>query len=148
MRALVGRLLVGIVATASLAACAPKADLRVDGAWVRLPAVPGRPGAAYFTLHGGKKDAVLVSVSSRVAERAELHESASDASGMMQMRAIANVPVPAGGEVRFAPGGRHVMLFGLDPKLRAGERTSFTLHLADGRTVTASADIVGPGATP
>jgi periplasmic copper chaperone A len=139
---------VGIVAMASLAACAPKPDVRVDGAWIRLPAVPGRPGAAYFTLHGGREDAVLVSVSARVAERAELHESVADAQGMMQMRAIANVPVPAGGDVRFAPGGRHVMLFGIDPKLRAGERTTFKLHLADGRIVTASADIVGPGATP
>ncbi|MEG8056594.1 hypothetical protein QP150_07360 [Sphingomonas sp. 22L2VL55-3] len=41
------------VAAMALASCSPPKELSVDGAWVRLGAVTGRPAAAYFTVHGG-----------------------------------------------------------------------------------------------
>lgn len=109
---------------------------------VRLPAVAGRPAAAYFTLHGGRADTALVTVRTKAA-RAELHETT--AAGM---RPIANVPLPAGGTLRFAPGGRHVMLFGLDPALTRGQRVTLYARLADGREASAVANVVGPADPP
>lgn len=128
------------VALLALAGCGQPAALAVDGGWVRLPAVPGRPAAAYFHIKGGAKDSTLVSVGSPAARAAEMHESMAGG-----MKGIANVPVPAHGDLDFAPGGRHVMLFDVDPKLTAGKTMPLALRFADGRSLTTSARVVAAG---
>lgn len=122
----------------ALASCGAPSATSVDGAWVRLPAVAGRPGAAYFTLHGGATDATLIAVDSPRAGRGELHESMANG-----MRPTVSVPVKAGEIVAFAPGGRHVMLFDLDPRLPRGSSAPLTLRFADGRTLGTTAKVVG-----
>jgi copper(I)-binding protein len=135
-----------VAAMVMVAGCqqAPK-DVTADSAWVRLPAVAGNPGAAYVTLHGGSKDTNLLSVSAKVAVRTELHESMKGHEGMMTMAPIQAVPVPAGGTVAFEPGGTHVMLFDITPKLQPGEKAPITLTLADGKAVTVEAIVVAAG---
>lgn len=143
-----------IAAALAVAACsqAPVATT-VDGAWVRLPAVPGNPGAAYFTIHGGSAGATLVKVSAKFAVRTEMHEtmaadhgSSSGAAGqMMTMTPVKDVSVPAGGTVKFAPGGKHVMLFDVTPDIHAGDKAPLTLGFADGKNVEVQAVVVGPG---
>lgn len=128
----------GLALACALAACGGPKQATVDAAWVRLPAVPGRPAAGYFTLYGGRADATLIAVDATGAARAELHESMANG-----MRAIPTVPVPAGTKVAFAPGGRHVMLFDVDPRLTPGKVMPLDLRLADGRTLHANAAIVG-----
>ncbi|MBN2972549.1 copper chaperone PCu(A)C [Roseomonas aeriglobus] len=129
-----------------LSACQPTpAEPAVKYAWVRLPAVPGRPGAAYFTLAAGGSAVTLASVTTPAAKRAELHESMAGAHGSMSMAPLASVAVPANGAVTFAPGGRHVMLFDMDPKLKAGDETRLTLVLADGTQLEAKARLRGAG---
>lgn len=127
-----------MVLALALAGCGKPAAVSVDGAWIRLPAVPGRPGAAYFTLHSGAADATLIAVASSRARKAELHESMANG-----MRAVASVVLPAGGIASFAPGGRHVMLFDLDPRLPPGSSAPLTLRFADGRTLGTTATVVG-----
>jgi len=124
----------------ALAACQPAArqDVSVDDAWVRLPPVAGRPGAAYFTIHGGAKADRLVGIDTSKAARVELHESGME-NGMMTMRAIAGADVPAGGEVRFAPGGNHAMLFDVAADVKPGGEMPLTFRFASGRTVEVSA---------
>lgn len=138
--------LLGVVALALVAGChqAP-AELGVDGAWVRLPGVIENPGAAYFAIHGGDKPVTLVKVSAPFAVRTELHESMKGAGGMMSMKPLGEVAVPARGEVDFAPGGKHVMLFDVSPRLQPGERVPLTLSFADGRTIEVKAVVVGAG---
>lgn len=137
---------VAIAAVMMVTGCqqAPK-DVTADGAWVRLPAVAGNPGAAYFTLHGGSKEATLLSASAKFAVRTELHESMKGHSGMMTMAPIKQVPVPAGGKLAFEPGGKHVMLFDIAPTLQPGEKAPIVLTLADGKTITVEAIVVGAG---
>jgi periplasmic copper chaperone A len=123
---------------------APKAA-HVDAAWVRLPAVSGNPGAAYFTLVGGPVADRLMAVSSPLAVRAEMHDM-SMKGGMMSMAPLdAGIEVAAGGKVTFAPGGKHVMLFDVSPKAVAGGRLPLTLSFASGATINAEADIVAAG---
>ena len=137
---------VAIAAVAMVAGCqqAPK-DASVDGAWVRLPAVPGNPGAAYFTLHGGSKDAILVAVGAKFAVRTELHESMQGEGGMMTMAPLKQVSFAPGETVAFEPGGKHVMLFDVSPALKPGEKAPVTLSFADGKSLTVDAIIVGAG---
>lgn len=136
-----------LAATALLATggCNRKASQpRATQAWVRLPAVAGQPAAAYFTVSSGSADR-LVKVETALAERAELHESMAGAHGMMTMKPLAGVDVPAGGAVTFAPGGRHVMLFGLDPQVKAGTGVPLRFGFASGRTAEAEAKTVNTG---
>lgn len=139
----------GFTALAALAAllggCGAKPGARVDGAWVRLPAVAGRPGAAYFTLKAGDAPVTLVALKTPAAARVELHESMGDHSGTMTMTPLSSVAVPAGGSVRFAPGGKHAMLFDIAPGTTAGSETVLTLTLSDGRTLDAKAAVRGAG---
>lgn len=91
----------------------------VDGS-IRPGLTADRPSAAYFTITGGPAPVALVAVTADAAQRAEMHETVRE-NGVVSMRAIQRVPVAANETVRFAPGGRHVMLFGLNPTaVRAG----------------------------
>ena len=138
----------GIVAAALLlAGCGQPAELGAKDAWVRLPAVAGRPGAAYFTLHGGAQADILLAVSTPAALRSELHET-TDQAGVKSMNPTRDVPVPAKGTVEFAPGGRHVMLFDLGPNVKPGGRIPLALVFASGKKLEVQAQVVGAGDPP
>lgn len=130
---------------ALLAGCSQPAELAVDRAWVRLPAVSGQPGVGYFTLHGGAEPATLIAVSSAWAIRADMHETMAGHHGMMTMKPLDRVAVPAGGEVAFAPGGRHIMVHGINPAVKAGDTMTFTFTFSDGRRIRRIARVVAPG---
>ncbi|HEX7848599.1 MAG TPA: copper chaperone PCu(A)C [Sphingomonas sp.] len=131
-----------VPAIAALSACQQPKDVSAGKAWVRLAAVPSNPSAAYFTLKGGPRDATLTGVSTAAAIRSEMHES-MNAGGMMSMAPLKLVALRAGGEVTFAPGGKHVMLYGL--KAQAGGSVPLTFTFADGKTLTTAARVVGAG---
>lgn len=134
------------LALMALAACHQQQTLSAEKAWVRLPAVPGRPGAAYLTIHGGPEPARLVAVESAAAGSTELHESMKmGPGGMTGMQRLDGVDVPAGGTVSFAPGGNHVMLFGLSTGLKAGGRVPLSVRFAKGQPLTVEAKVVGAG---
>lgn len=136
-----------ILPVLALAACgqpAPK-TASVEHALVQLPAVPGRPGAAYFTLTGGPVDDRLMAVTSPLAVKAEMHEMKM-AGGMMSMAAIeGGMPVPAGGKVEFSTGGNHVMLFDISPKVAVGGKMPLQLSFASGAKLEAEAEVVAAG---
>jgi len=134
-----------LLAALPLASCGKPQAITIDNAWVRLAAVPKNPAAAYFTIHGGAKDETLVSVDTAVAIRSEMHES-MDAGGMSTMKPIASVPIPAGGTVTFAPGGKHVMLFGLSPAIAPGGQVRLHFTFADGRTIDAAVPAIAANA--
>ena len=129
-----------------LAAChgAPQQPaVTVTDAVVTVPAVPGGPGGGYFTMNGAGGGGTLLTVSSPRVERIELHETRSE-GGMSRMAAIEHVAV-GNGEVRFEPGGKHAMLFGVDPALKVGDRLSLTFTFEGAPAVTVDADVRGPG---
>jgi hypothetical protein len=128
----------------------PATGVSITDAWVRLPAVPGQAGAGYFTARAVPAD-TLLSVSAPGA-RVEMHETMSMGGGAMGamtgMRPVASVLLPAGEAVRFAPGGKHLMIFDLDPKLKKGGTIRFTFRFRKAPPVTASAQLVGPADPP
>src|SRR5687767_13771695 len=91
--------------------------------YILLPAVEGRPGAGYFDLQVRADQAALRSVTSSQIGRIEMHETMSSGT-MSRMRPIDRVPIVADERLIFAPGGRHLMLFDLDPALRSGSQIS------------------------
>ncbi|HJQ14077.1 MAG TPA: copper chaperone PCu(A)C [Anaerolineales bacterium] len=110
-----------------LSGCATPAaaSVEVQDAWMR-PAVQGGNGAAYFAIRSSAAEE-LVGVSSDVAEAVEMHESKM-IEDVMEMRQVQSVPLGAGEEVMFEPGGLHVMLVNLKQDLKAGDEIEITLH--------------------
>ena len=135
----VGPLVGPMVGPAVAAAPSP---LRVEAAWVR-PAPPGAPtGAGYLVVRNtGRSADRLLSVSTPAADRIEVHEM-SMAGGVMRMRAVAGgLEVPAGGELRLAPGGLHLMWIGPKAPLTAGRRLPATLRFARAGAVAAMFEV-------
>lgn len=132
------------VLAATLTACGGPEQLTVSDAWVRLAAVKDRPAAAYFTLHGGPKAATLISVRGDLAIRTEMHRS-MQSGGMASMAPLASVTIPAGADVPFAPGGRHVMLFGVNPAVKPGAAMTLTFTFADGARIPLTTPVIGAG---
>ena len=82
-------------------------------------------------------------------QRIELHENAMTGGGMggmMHMMPLTEVAISQGSAATFQPGGKHAMLFGIDPKLRAGDQLPLTFIFRDGQKIEAQAKLVAVGA--
>ncbi len=110
-------------------ALAASAQVEITGAWVRA-SVPGQRTAGAFMQLKSATEARLVAVSSPVAKVVEIHEMKLD-SGVMKMRAIDKLDLPAGKPVTLAPGGYHVMLMGVAQPLKEGDSVPLTLTIED-----------------
>lgn len=111
-------------------------------AWFYLP-IPGQSvSAAYLTLSNNTpRNLVLTSVTLAEAQRTEIHNHRM-VGGMMQMRPMPEVQVPAGKSIEFAPGGLHVMLYGVSPALTAGDKVNLQLHFEGDMSVAVSAKVL------
>ncbi|QPD00001.1 copper chaperone PCu(A)C [Qipengyuania soli] len=119
--------------------------LEVTDARLVLPAVSGNPGAVYFNVENkGDRNVAIRSASVKGASSAMMHEMA-EWDGEMVMGEMGPPMLQPGDKVSFEPGGKHVMAFDLDSSLVAGGKTELTLTIAGGKSVTAEADIKGPG---
>ena len=136
-------LTLGFIA-ATLAGCGQPKQLYIDHAWVRLAAVPSNPAAAYFNIHGGPAAATLINVSTDVAIRTEMHQSMAK-DGMAAMAPLRQLAIPAGAKVEFGPGGRHVMLFDVNPGIKPGSTVTFTFSFADGTRILQDAGVIAAG---
>jgi periplasmic copper chaperone A len=113
------------------------ADIEVESAWVRLPAVPGRPAAAYLHIRTDVGPATLVRVESPLAARAEMHGPG--------MTPLPRVDIAADDAFDFAPGENHIMLYDVAPQLRPGATLPLRLTFADmGSPYEIEAQVVGP----
>jgi copper(I)-binding protein len=103
---------------------------------------PGQPNSAVFMriVNGGDSPRALVGGKSDVADTVELHTHTMD-EGMMKMRRIERIEVPAKGTVTLEPGGLHVMLIGLNRDLAPGDGVNLTLDLDDGSRVQVQAPV-------
>jgi copper(I)-binding protein len=114
--------------------------ISVQGAWVRMPAAKGLPGAAYFRIEGGAEGTQLTGVSSPLAARVELHESMAHGA-MTAMKPLRQVEFDYRGRIEFEPGGRHAMLFGLNPSVKPGRKLPLTLAFNAAPPVTVEAEV-------
>ena len=119
----------GAMADASASAGVVKAgDLELSAASTKAM-LPGQPvGGGYVTIRNtGAADDRLVSVSSPLAGRAEIHEMAM-ANDVMKMRKLNDgIAVPAGQTVQLTPGGFHFMFFNVKKPFAEGDKVPVTL---------------------
>ena len=124
-----------LAATASASGQSSDAKIRVDGAWARrapmMESSDAKAGsgnsAVYATLVNPRNEPdALISAATDVAEAVEIHESYQE-SGMMMMRPVKKIDIPAGRKVEMKPGGYHIMLLNLKRDLKPKEVVSLTL---------------------
>jgi hypothetical protein len=132
-------------AVLALAGCAKEKELRVEDAYVRFSPVRENPSAAYFTIHGGPQDLSLIGVSTEVAIRSEMHETMTGHQGMASMKPVMSVQVPAASIVKFEPGGKHVMLWNLNPGVKPPRNITLLLSFSNGEKLQVSAPLVAAG---
>ena len=114
-----------IVLSAALLSSAAMAQVTVKDAWVRATVAQQKATGAFMQLQSAQ-DAKLVAAQSPVAGVVEVHEMAMD-GGVMKMRAVPAVALPAGKAVELKPGGYHVMLMDLKGQVKDGDTVPVTL---------------------
>ncbi len=104
-------------------------DLTITGAWARAM-LPGQPaGGGYLTVvNKGQVADKLVSASSPVAEKVEIH-TMEVVNDVMVMRPVeGGLDIPAGATVELKPGGLHVMFMAVKEPFKEGGSVPVTLE--------------------
>jgi copper(I)-binding protein len=123
------------------------AQVQVDHPWVQATVPAQRATGAFMTLTA-TEPLRLVDARSPLAGNVEVHEMAME-GGVMKMRALPVLELPAGRAVELKPGAYHVMLFDLKRQIKAGDKVPLTLVVVgkDGKRrsveVTAQARALG-----
>lgn len=131
--------------------------ITISDAWSRSAARTAGAGAAYMVIgNTGSAADALVGCRSDIAKAVEVHETyeiPSEApmestgmgngmgTGMMGMRRIDRLEIPAGGTVELRPGGYHIMLIDLTRELRAGDTIEITLTFEKAGDVKVTAEV-------
>ncbi|MGL4978018.1 MAG: copper chaperone PCu(A)C [Plesiomonas sp.] len=119
------------VAQAAVVAAQPYARATVANANV---------SAVFLTLFNPESDErQLVSVSSPLADKTEMHQSSTNAQGVMSMQAVAQIAIPAKGTMILQPGGLHIMLLNLHQALPEGTTVPLTLTFDNGQQINIDA---------
>jgi periplasmic copper chaperone A len=134
--------MVGVLfAALTVAAAEQPGEVTVANAWARATPGGAKNGAVYMsiTAEPGAGDR-LVAAKSEAARSVELHISDHE-GGVVRMRRLDALEVPAGQTVRLSPGGHHLMLLDLKQPLKTGDRVKLTLVFEKAGELTVEASI-------
>mgnify|MGYP000440745100 CR=1 FL=1 len=115
------------------------AALEVRDAWAAPTPGGVEVSAGYLTISNATTaDDRMIAVATPRATSSEVHEMSMD-GGVMRMRAVeGGLSVPAGETVALAPGGLHLMFFGVTQPLVEGESIPVTLTFANAGDIEVS----------
>jgi Cu-Zn family superoxide dismutase len=121
--------------------------VHVGDLWATAPIGASKNGAVFMTLHNlADRPVRLTGAASPAARKVELHRS-EKADGVMRMRPVDAVEVPARGHAALRPGGYHVMLIGA-AGIEVGDTVEITLSFDDAPARTVAAPVERAGTTP
>lgn len=127
--------------SAQAADMAHAGDIMVSKAWGRASTGMNRPAGVFVMIKSNGGADKLVSASTPVAGRAELHTHLME-DGMMKMRQVhGGIDIPAGGMVMLKPGGLHIMVFELKEMLKEGTMFPMTLNFEKGGSATVTVHV-------
>lgn len=137
-----------VAACAALLSTTAFSQVTVREPWVRAT-VPQQKATGAFMQLLSAQDAQLVGAQSPVAGVVEVHEMAMD-GGVMKMRAVPRLALPAGKAVELQPGGYHVMLMDLKGQVKDGDTVPVTLLVEgkDGKRQSIELKVPARGMTP
>lgn len=134
-----------IGAAAAHAADVQAGAVKIEQPWARASAGRAANGGAFMTLTNAGGPDRLLKAASPVARTVELHTHINE-DGVMKMRAVPAIDLPAGAKVELKPGSFHVMLIGLHAPLKEGTQFPLTLTFEKAGTVELQVPVRKPGA--
>jgi copper(I)-binding protein len=87
----------------------------------------------------------LTGAAADFATKAEIHNHIL-VDDMMSMQQQSEVVIQPGESIQFAPGGLHIMLFGLKTPLREGQSVEISLQTKGGESISITAKVARPSA--
>jgi|SRR5690625_2072188 len=143
MRTALGGLIVAAFVTVTTVAMADPV-VEIEDAYVRATPPGTDVTAGYMRLRNtGETGVRLVAAQTDVAEYVELHDHIHE-DGVMKMRQVEAIELPAGAEVALEPGGLHLMMFRLGEPLAAGRVVNLRLEFSDGERRDIQAEVRHP----
>lgn len=107
----------------------------ISDGWIRA-APKTEVNAGYMTLvNSGQESVTLIDLVSNAFDGIDIHEMATT-DGLMTMREIEGLVIPAGGRVELSPGGTHLMMRNPKQPIVAGEEVEITLMFDSGSSQT------------
>lgn len=100
--------------------------LEISDGFARASPGMAMAGAGFLTIRSLGPADRLVAFRTPACNRPELHTHIND-DGIMRMRQVEAIEVPAGGEAVLEPGGLHLMMIDLNQQLMEGENVPVTL---------------------
>lgn len=88
--------------------------------------IEGRPGAVFLSIDNKGSADKLVAASSTLSQRVELHTHSID-NGVVKMRPIEAIEVPANSMTELKSGGHHIMMFEVKNMPEKGSSVPLTL---------------------
>ncbi len=132
--------------TCLLATCmamgAVQAQVKIENGWARAT-VQGQKATGAFMKITAPQATRLVAVSTPVAGVAEVHEMKMD-NGVMSMRAVPALDLPANQTVELKPGSYHLMLMDLKAPLMKDSSVALTLTFKDAKGVETKQQVSVP----
>lgn len=120
-------------------------SLTISGAFARSSPMMAQAGAGFMTITSSGEADTLLAFKSDICEKPELHTHIDD-NGMMKMRAVDKIDVPANGSVELKPGSFHLMFIDLKERLQQGQMLDVTLVFEKAGEVAIKVPVKGPGA--
>lgn len=103
--------------------------VQVSEAWAKAT-VPGQKVGGVYMKIIARENMRLTAVKTAAAETAQVHQMKME-NGIMRMRSVPSLELPAGKTVKLEPGGYHIMLFNLRQSLVAGQKLKLELTVED-----------------
>lgn len=122
-------LLLGVLLTSFASNALAQVEVKVEDPWVRAT-VPNQPATGAFMRLTANEDVKLVRVNSPVAAKTELHEMTMK-DGVMTMKPLASLELPAGQPVILDTHGYHIMLINPKEQIKEGATVPLTLTVVD-----------------
>lgn len=115
----------------------------IEDAYARVTGQSAQTAAIFMTLTNHSiEDDRLLSVTTDVAKRAELHTHTLDANGVMHMGEVTEGFPILGMEIHpLDRGGDHIMLLGLTRPLKQGDRLAVTLMFERGEKLVVEVQV-------
>lgn len=147
---LAGLLVAGVLVVAAGAHAATVTDRKaesarslapvISNAWISEAPPVAKNNAAFVTLKNGTRKDALLGVETPAAGAAELHQM-SMAGGLMRMQRLPLINLAPNAELKFGPGGRHIMLINMKSPLKAGDKVPLTLIFRKAGKITVEAEV-------
>ena len=124
-------------------------SLEIDQPWSRATPKGAKVGAGYLTIKNtGTTPDRLVSGTSPVAGKFEIHEMSMD-KGVMRMRPVpAGIVIKPGETVELKPGAFHIMMMGLKQPIVKGKPFKGSLVFEKAGPIDVDFAVEAVGATP